>query len=138
VTALRSLCEEAARREEIEVEFISNDFPQSLTRETVSCLYAVAKESLMNIAKHACAKRVLVRLDGRDGLISLTISDDGIGFAAGGDDVGHGLGILNMRERVHWANGTFSLESQPGHGALLSVEIPVTGESCENDTNIAC
>jgi signal transduction histidine kinase len=138
VTALRSLCEEFARREEVEVKFISDDLSQSLTRETVSCLYAVAKESLMNIAKHACAKRVQVRLEGTHGLITLTISDDGIGFAAGRDQVGHGLGILNMRERVGWANGRFSLESQAGHGTLLCVEIPVTGESRENYTNTAC
>jgi signal transduction histidine kinase len=138
VTALRSLCEEFSRREEIEVEFISDDLPQSLTRETVSCLYAVAKESLMNIAKHARARRVLVTLAGVDSSISLSIADDGIGFTPGANDVVHGLGILNMQERVRWANGRFSLESQPGHGVLLFVEIPVTGETRESYTNTAC
>ena len=66
---------------------------------------------------------MLVDLVGAPDFIRLIISDDGIGFAS--DGVHFGLGIVNMRERVRWVNGRFSIESQPGRGTRVSVEVPV-------------
>lgn len=125
--ALRSYCEEFARREEIEVEFTSSHLPPAVKRETASCLYAVAREGLQNVSKHARATRVAVVLAGGEGAVRLTISDNGIGFAPEAGSA-FGLGCVNMRERVRWVRGTFSLESRPGAGTRLAVEAPVAEE----------
>ena len=123
-TALRSYCDEVARREEIAVEFTSSNLPQAVKRESASCLYAVAKEGLLNISKHARARRVAVDLTGDPDSIRLVVSDDGIGFASD-SGAAFGLGIVNMRERVRWVNGRFSLESQSGRGTRISVDVPI-------------
>jgi PAS domain S-box-containing protein len=125
VTALRRLCEEFARDTELEVDFASSDLPHGLSRETVSCLYAVAHEALLNVAKHAHARRVRVQLAPSSGSIGLSIRDDGIGISNGAADSSTGFGILNMRERVRWVNGKFLLESTPGGGAQITVEVPI-------------
>jgi PAS domain S-box-containing protein len=123
-TALRSLCEEFGRREGIRVEFISSELPLTPSRETAFCLYTITQEALQNVSKHARAKRVCVQLAHFDRSIGLSITDDGIGFAA--DEMPTlGLGILNMRERVRWVNGNFSVNSQPGGGAQVTVKVPI-------------
>ena len=123
-TALRSYCEEFARREDIEVEFGSSNLPPAVKRETASCLYAVAQEGLLNVSKHARATRVSVALAGGERTVRLTISDNGIGFAPGAGSA-FGLGCVNMRERVRWVRGSFSVDSRPGAGTRLTVEAPV-------------
>jgi PAS domain S-box-containing protein len=130
-TALRALCEDVARREEIAIEFTGDNLPQSPKRETAACLYAIAQEALLNISKHARASRVVVELTTLDSSVSLSIADDGIGFPVEAASAGMGLGVVNMRERVRWLKGRFSLESQPGHGARITVQIPIAGETYE-------
>jgi PAS domain S-box-containing protein len=123
--ALRSYCEEFARREEIAVDFIGRYLPPSIKREIGSCLYAVAQESLLNVSKHARARRVEVLLEGATDRVCLTVSDDGIGFSFNRTAAQPGLGIVNMRERVRWVRGNLSIVSQPGHGTRLNVEVPL-------------
>ena len=136
-TAVRSLGEEFAQREEIEVEVKSDNLPVSLKREAASCLYAVAGEALLNISKHARANRVSIHLGGSDRCITLSIVDNGVGLPSGAISTNLGLGIVNMRERVRWLNGRFSIESRPGGGTQVFVEIPVSGEGSEIRTNSA-
>lgn len=126
-SALQSLCEETARREEIHVEFAAGALPQKATREVASALYAVAQEALLNISKHARASRVEVRLDGADGVVRLEVADNGVGLPAGAASGSLGLGLVNMRERVRWLKGAFALESLPEGGAAVRVELPVGG-----------
>jgi PAS domain S-box-containing protein len=125
VTAIRSLCDEFARREEIDVVFTAGDMPEAIKREVASCLYAVTQESLLNAAKYARATRVEVRLAAPDISVHLSIADDGVGFPPGAQTGGIGLGIVNMRERVRWLKGGFSLDSQPGRGTEILVVIPL-------------
>jgi len=126
-TALRSVCEDFAHREGIDVEFTGENLPQSPKRETASCLYSIAQEALLNVSKHAQAKHVRVELKSSADRVSLSIADDGIGFPTRSAGGGMGLGVLNMRERVGWLKGSFSLESRPGGGTQISVALPIQG-----------
>jgi signal transduction histidine kinase len=87
----------------------------------------VAQEALRNISKHARARHVSVTIASAGCLVSLSIADKGVGFPVWAANSGFGLGIANMRERVRWVKGTFSLESKPGCGARISVEVPIPG-----------
>jgi signal transduction histidine kinase len=122
--ALRSDCEEFTRREEIPISFNSANLPQTIRREAASCLHAVAREALLNISKHARAAQVTVELAGHRGGIRLTIADNGIGFARDVANASLGLGVVNMRERVRWMNGAFTIESEPGRGTKVTVTLP--------------
>jgi len=85
----------------------------------------VTHEALLNVTKHAHARRVRVQLFGLNRSIGLSIRDDGIGIATAAADSSAGFGIMNMRERVRWVNGNFFLKSTPGQGAEITVEVPI-------------
>ena len=100
-----------------------------LPREIETSLYRILQEAFTNVAKHARAQtiKVLLRCDGES--VKMIIKDDGRGFAV--DHAGRagiragGLGLHGMRERTSMLGGSLSVESSPGHGTSLSVEIPM-------------
>ena len=72
--------------------------------------------------QHADAKIVKVTVRQEAEQIRLEIQDDGRGFNAREE---RGMGLLGIEERVSYLGGTFQVESQPGHGALLMIALPV-------------
>jgi signal transduction histidine kinase len=90
--------------------------------EVESTVYRLVQEALTNIAKHARAGQVTVRIRDRDDEIALEVRDDGAGF-----DPQHsssGFGLIGMRERLALVNGTLRVESSPGAGTVLHASIP--------------
>ncbi|HEX6829866.1 MAG TPA: ATP-binding protein, partial [Burkholderiales bacterium] len=90
--------------------------------------YRVVQEALTNVARHARARRVLVRLlrenGNGSGMLEVSVRDDGIGMAP---EPGRGFGLLGMRERVEALGGSLTLSSQPGHGLSVSARVAVGG-----------
>ena len=123
--ALRAYCESMSADEGIAVKFTSRKLPEQLKPGIASCLYRVAQESLRNVVKHAKAQRAKVNLEGTATLVRLSVEDNGIGFAAVSRHDGEGLGIVSMKERVRLAGGKFSIESAPGKGTRVLVEVPL-------------
>ena len=90
-------------------------------------LYRVAQESLTNVARHAQASRVDVSIQKLRCDVRMEIKDNGKSFDVQGALHVNGnkrLGLLGMRERVEMVNGTFCVESAPGQGTTIRVEIP--------------
>jgi signal transduction histidine kinase len=88
-------------------------------------LLRAAQESLTNVRKHAGASSASVRLAYRADAVVLTITDDGAGFAAGnGHGHGGGYGLTAMRGRVEQVAGRLAVESTPGAGTTVRVEVP--------------
>ena len=83
--------------------------------------YYVVSEALTNVAKHANASAAQVSLDERNGDLRLQISDDGVG----GADPSRGSGLVGLRDRIEASGGGLNLESRPGHGTWLTVELPL-------------
>lgn len=86
-------------------------------------LLRAAQESLANVRKHAGAAEVHMRLSRVDGSVVLETVDDGAGFVGSGATGGYGLRA--MRARVGEASGTLTVESAPGRGTTVRVEVPV-------------
>jgi signal transduction histidine kinase len=82
--------------------------------------YYVVSESLANVAKHAQATAVKVRVDREDGRAVVEVADDGVG---GADGQG-GSGLRGLRDRVEALGGRFALVSPPGRGTIIRAEIP--------------
>jgi signal transduction histidine kinase len=97
---------------------------KELSRGAALVLYRIAQEALGNVAKHARAKHVQVRLTRWNGRVRLTVSDDGVGCAPNQAGESGGLGLVNMRERVRQLNGTFAFQSEPGRGTTVTAEVP--------------
>ena len=86
-------------------------------------LYRVAQEALQNVARHARASRVALRLSASSTALELEISDDGAGFDPRAEFPGH-LGLRSMRERVSEIGGVLNLTSEPGKGTTVRVRVP--------------
>jgi signal transduction histidine kinase len=82
--------------------------------------YFILNEALANVYKHARAGRTLVRLLERGPVIVIEVSDDGVG----GADPDQGTGLRGLRDRVAALGGTLHLQSPPGGGTRLTVELP--------------
>ena len=82
--------------------------------------YYVVSEALANAAKHARASAVRVTVETRDGMVRLSVSDDG----AGGADPARGSGLAGLADRVAAAGGTLTVRSRPGQGTRLTAELP--------------
>jgi len=98
--------------------------PEPLAPEVEVTLLRVAQEALENVRKHAGAGRVALTLSHLEDAVALDVRDDGGGFDPGGFDAG-GAGLRGMRERVGSLGGTLHLESSPGGGTTLAVEVPI-------------
>jgi ligand-binding sensor domain-containing protein/signal transduction histidine kinase len=104
--------------------------PHPLTAAARNDFFLAAKEALNNVVKHARATEVRLRVR-HDGLaFRIVIEDNGCGFNSQASPpnpqptgAGHGLG--NMASRVQSAGGRFTLESQPGRGTTIAIEIPI-------------
>lgn len=83
--------------------------------------YYVASESLANVTKHAKATRAKVSLELHGDVLTLTVTDDGIGGADAG-----GSGLIGLKERIETLGGTFRLVSPRGSGTLVHVELPLS------------
>jgi PAS domain S-box-containing protein len=95
-------------------------------RETATAIFRIFQETLTNVARHAQASRVRIRMREEQRMLLLEIQDNGIGFdkeESGSHSVS--LGILGMRERALLAGGTLDFESAPGQGVTVRVRIPV-------------
>ena len=101
---------------------------EELNGDKRTALYRVAQEALTNIARHAQASRVEVKLQKLDRAVCMTITDDGKGFPT--EPVAHArkgkrLGVLGMRERLEIVGGKLTLTSAPGRGTTVLAQIPL-------------
>ncbi|MEZ5362128.1 MAG: ATP-binding protein [Bryobacterales bacterium] len=128
VSALGSETTALAKRLDIPVSFASEDPPSELSREARLALYRIAQECFHNIARHAGATEVNVELSVWDGRVRLVIEDDGRGFQFDDARGRGGLGLASMEERARLAGGELHVDSTPGRGTRIAVEIPVEAE----------
>jgi two-component system, NarL family, sensor histidine kinase DevS len=122
VSALERLVETFSEQTGIQVDLEPRLGEERLSPDVETTLYRITQEALTNVVKHAQAKRVSIVLTRRSGSVAAVIEDDGRGFSAGSE--GNGLGLLGMRERITLVGGRLDVESSPGSGTTLSIEVP--------------
>jgi signal transduction histidine kinase len=83
--------------------------------------YFVVSEALANVAKYAHASQATVAVRRVDGRVSVDVADDGVG----GADASGGSGLRGLADRVAALDGTLALDSPPGQGTRLRVDIPL-------------
>ena len=91
------------------------------------CLYRAIQEAMTNCGKHAYAHRVTVVVTRDETQVTASVHDDGRGFNALTQT--HGLGLIGMTERVRALNGHMTVDSEPGGGTLIRVELPARPDS---------
>lgn len=101
---------------------------QQLPSLVQTTMYRILQEGLTNVARHARARAVTVELKLDDGVLSLLIRDDGVGFdpaATRGET--SGLGLHGMGERAKLLGGSLEISSVPGQGTTVRASVPVIG-----------
>jgi signal transduction histidine kinase len=126
--ALEQYADRLRQTEELNIEVDPGTYDSQLDKEAESVVFSVVEEAVSNIKKHANANRVLVRLRVEADTFSVEIQDDGVGFDPEAiqrrREAGH-LGLLNMQERAELMGGRFSIQSQPGAGTRVRLDIPL-------------
>ncbi|MCS6862427.1 MAG: PAS domain-containing protein, partial [Abditibacteriales bacterium] len=128
VAALRWYVDRTAQRTGLIIRFVADPVNGRLPPDVETASFRVAQEALTNVARHAHAKKVTVKVRQRDGELHLTISDDGIGFdveaAQQRAAQGESLGLLGMQERVSLVGGRLTIQSTPQGGTTVQVVVP--------------
>jgi signal transduction histidine kinase len=133
VAALEWQGREVSKRTGLIVEVVDHHFNDTLSEECKTCIYRVVQEALHNCEAHASASRVRVLLEEDSKYCVLSIDDDGVGFHSGRT---RGMGLLGMHERVAQLGGTLVVDSTPGRGTVIRVELPLA-RSRESESHVA-
>jgi signal transduction histidine kinase len=127
VPALESLGERTKHLHGLDVDLaveLEGGEDRRLDPEVETAAYRLVQEALTNVAKHARATAVRIRVGEDDSTLALEVADDGVGFDASAPPQG-GFGVIGMRERAELVGG--SLEFEPGHpGTVVRARLPLT------------
>jgi PAS domain S-box-containing protein len=96
-----------------------------LAEPQASALYRILQESLTNVARHAKASAVDVVIEQTDGVLKLSVKDNGMGFRPAEARAQKTYGLLGLRERTLLLGGEASVTSEPGRGTTVDVRIPL-------------
>jgi PAS domain S-box-containing protein len=125
VPALEQYTEMFVDRSGIETQFAAIGLEgERLPPDVETALYRVVQEALNNVLRHADASQADVLLDRRGDQIVVVIEDDGVGFDSETAAEQGRLGLVGMRERAYMLGGTLTIESSPGQGTTIVVEVP--------------
>jgi signal transduction histidine kinase len=113
-------------RLKVDIEILGTQ--DRLPADVESALYRIIQEALTNVARHANASRVDIVIENHPEGMIMVIEDDGIGFSPEEKLQLSRIGLLGMRERAEMLGGKLLIESAPGMGTTLRVEIPVRAD----------
>ena len=102
------------------------DVEGDIARPIALAIFRVAQEALTNAVRHASASCVAVRLETKEGVLRLVVSDDGVGFdleqiRSRGDE---NVGLVGMSERIALVEGDMRIDSSPGRGTTVIAQVP--------------
>jgi len=117
------------REHGLQTRFPADRSERPLNEERRTTLFQAVRELLVNVTKHAHARRVDVTLEETGGYLQVRVADDGRGFPAAllsGKPLRHGqFGLFSIRERLGHLGGSLAIESQPSRGATVLLKVPL-------------
>ena len=122
IPALERLTQGFGEQTGIAVDLEASAITERPPLEVETAIYRIVQEALTNVVKHAHAQRVSVLVTRVGGRIRVVLEDDGTGFDPA--ELGEGIGLIGMRERIELLDGTFTVESSETSGTTLAAEVP--------------
>jgi len=123
--SLGVLIREISQSSDIHFERRLENVDDLFTGNAATNIYRIVQEALNNLIKHSRAREAAVTLERDVRSVRLRLADDGVGFDIGSARTRGGLGLSNIRERVNMLGGTLTIQSAPGQGTLLTIELPL-------------
>ncbi len=124
VVAMCQYVEAISEKYGIVAEFEAVGFEDRLPSKIETAVYRIVQEALTNVLRHSQASRVDVILEQQPGKLVIIVEDNGVGFDPVAAMSSGRLGLVGIRERAEMLSGTLILNSDPGIGATLRLEIP--------------
>lgn len=123
-TALKDFCNSVGQSGALPLTYQSYDLQEGTIPPIIAAaIYRIIQELVNNIIRHAQAKNALVQLVRKDDVLSIAVEDDGKGFDPSILANSEGMGWLNLKNRVAYLNGTIDIQSHPGSGTSVNIEI---------------
>jgi signal transduction histidine kinase len=135
VSTLRALCSELGALAGYNPVFENEGSLDRMSKKSQVYLYRIGQEALNNVAKHARATQVKMKLKRNNNIVTLEVSDNGKGFIFDPICFAQRNGLQNMRERTHLLQGEFTVNSQPGNGTTILVSIPYNTSNGKDQTD---
>ena len=129
--SLRVLIREISQSSDIRFERRLENVDDLFTGNAATIVYRIVQEALNNLIKHSRAREAAVTLERDVRAVRLRVVDDGVGFDTSIVRTQGGLGLRNIKERVDMLGGTLILQSTPGQGTQMTIELPVADGSGE-------
>ena len=132
--ALEWQAEEFQERTGINCEIVIDPDDISLERDLSTAIFRIFQETLTNVARHARAKKVIASLKERDRELILKVKDDGKGITEKQISSPKSIGLIGMRERVHYLGGKVKISGLRNRGTTVIVDIPLNngGDVCSS------
>jgi signal transduction histidine kinase len=128
--AVVTMAEKIRHRHHIDVDLHISGLDDGLPPRMEAAIYRVVQEAVMNSVKHADPEVISIVITRRGSAIVAVIEDDGGGFdveSVSARDDEAGFGIVGMKERAASFGGQLAIESRPGNGVMVRLEVPCTG-----------
>ncbi|WP_168123438.1 sensor histidine kinase [Paenibacillus sp. HB172176] len=140
VPTLRKFTQDFEEKSRLHTVFELTGKETRLPSAMEAAVFRLVQEAFSNVLKHSNASHVSLDINYKPQVISLTIHDNGVGFVVGTVDKPSSrnthFGLIGMRERVELIEGRMEIDSKPGQGTKIMIDIPTTSDHRkENDTN---
>jgi signal transduction histidine kinase len=123
--AARLFCDNASTANQLELNYQSVGEIGRFNTFFELSVYRMVQELVNNIIRHAHARHAYVQLSRQENLLTLCVEDDGLGFKKGGPGAEKGMGLRSVAERVRALGGTVEIDSAPGSGTYVYVELDI-------------
>jgi len=123
VNAIQQRLDIVESRSNIDVKMVVQRDFKDLPNKIEDELFCIAQEALNNSLRHAKAESVIVRIEEEQGIITLSVEDDGIGYNTSTKH--SGMGLRNMQERADSISGELSIRSEAEHGTRVTIKVNV-------------
>jgi signal transduction histidine kinase len=124
INSIQSLIDDIQSTTEIHIKFTHDHESDLLSTGKKVTLFRIVQEQLKNILKYANSKKVEIYLHIKNGQLQLIVRDDGVGFDP--KQTCRGIGLSNIHERTRFYNGSVDIQTAPGKGCSLFVNMPAS------------
>jgi two-component system NarL family sensor kinase len=123
-TAVREFLNRISNNDKLKIEMEIHGLNERLESTTETILFRVLQEIVNNIIKHSQASTINIQIIRHEKELTLMVEDNGVGFDSK-KVKGDGIGLQNIQSRIAYLNGNLNIDSHPGKGTTISIEVPI-------------
>ncbi len=125
IPAIQKLADKISIPEKLKIQVIAFGFKERLENTLEIAIFRTVQELATNIIKHSKATEATIHLTDHEDNINIIIEDNGVGFDRKKIDTADGMGLQNIKKKIVQLGGNFEIDSTPGKGTTIIIDIPV-------------